>query len=108
VVVDTELEIWELYGNLGWPARYLWGLDGHRFEYHYGEGGYAETERAIQELLGIDEPMLAPLRPGDEPGALLAVQSEDVEGPYSGPYEAGAVWAVLDGQGTITANGRAI
>ncbi|HEY2160098.1 MAG TPA: redoxin domain-containing protein, partial [Solirubrobacteraceae bacterium] len=23
VVVDTELEIWELYGNLGWPARYL-------------------------------------------------------------------------------------
>src|SRR5581483_8166410 len=108
VVVDTELEIWGLYGNLGWPARYLWGLDGHLFEYHYGEGGYAETERAIQELLGIDEPVLPPIRGEDEPGALLAVQSDDVPGPYSGPYEAGAVWAVLDGSGTVIANDRAI
>jgi len=108
VVVDTELEIWGLYGNLGWPARYLWGLDGHLFEYHYGEGGYAETERAIQELLGIDEPVLPPIRGEDEPGALLAVQSDDVPGPYSGPYEAGAVWAVLDGSGTVSANGHTI
>jgi thiol-disulfide isomerase/thioredoxin len=108
VIVDTELEIWELYGNLGWPARYLWGVDGHLFEYHYGEGGYGETERAIQELLGIEEPLLPPLRPEDEPGALLAVQTDDVAGPYSGPYEAGAVWAVLDGRGTVHVNGRAI
>ena len=26
-------------------------------------------------------------------------------GPYSGPYEAGGVWAVLEGTGTILANG---
>jgi thiol-disulfide isomerase/thioredoxin len=106
VVVDVEFEIWNLYGNLGWPARYLWGLEGRLFEYHYGEGGYAETERAIQDLLGIEEPTLPALRPEDEPGALLAVQSDDVEGPYSGPYEAGAVWAVLDGNGEAHANGR--
>jgi hypothetical protein len=36
---------------------------------------------------------------------VLAPQSDDVEGPYSGPYEAGGVWAVLDGRGTVTANG---
>ena len=24
VVIDTELEVWDLYGNEGWPARYLW------------------------------------------------------------------------------------
>src|SRR3954466_2170874 len=24
VVVDNELEIWDYYGNQGWPARYLW------------------------------------------------------------------------------------
>jgi hypothetical protein len=108
VVVDVELEIWNLYGNLGWPARYLWGLEGRLFDYHYGEGGYAETERAIQELLGIEEPTLPALRPEDEPGALLAVQSDDVLGPYSGPYEAGAVWAVLDGNGEIHANGQQI
>ena len=32
-------------------------------------------------------------------------QTEDVEGLYSGPYDAGGVWAVLDGAGTATANG---
>jgi thiol-disulfide isomerase/thioredoxin len=108
VVVDVELELWQLYGNLGWPARYLWGTDGKLFEYHYGEGGYAETERAIQELLGIEEPIDPPVRPEDEAGALVAVQSDDVKGVYSGPYEAGAVWAVLEGRGEITANGRTI
>ena len=30
-----------------------------------------------------------PLRPEDAPDALLSPQSEDVEGPYNGPYEAG-------------------
>ena len=107
VVVDTELGIWEDYGNLGWPARYLFGQDGMLFEHHYGEGGYAETELAIQELLGIsDEPLLEPVRPEDRPEVLVEAQSEDVEGAYSGPYRAGAVWAVLDGSGTVTANGR--
>jgi hypothetical protein len=108
VVVDTELEIWEGYGNLGWPARYLFNEDGMLFEHHYGEGGYAETERAIQELLGIDEPLLEPVRPEDEPSAMIEAQSEDVEGEYSGPYRAGAVWAVLDGEGTITVNGSSL
>jgi AhpC/TSA family len=106
VVVDVEREIWGLYGNLGWPARYLFDERSRLFDYHYGEGGYEETERAVQQLLGVDEPLLAPLRPEDAPGALLAVQSDEVPGPYSGPYEAGGVWAVLDGEGSVTANGR--
>jgi hypothetical protein len=106
VVVDTELGIWEDYGNLGWPARYLFGQGGMLFEHHYGEGGYAETELAIQELLGIDEPLLDPVRAEDRPEAMLEAQSEDVAGEYSGPYRAGGVWAVLDGSGTVTANGH--
>jgi hypothetical protein len=105
VVVDTQLEVWEYYGNLGWPARYLFGPDLMLFEQHYGEGGYADTERAIQELLGIDEPLLEPVRPEDDPGALLEAPSADVGGSYSGPYRAGGVWAVLDGSGTVTVNG---
>ncbi len=108
VVVDSELAIWREYENLGWPARYLFGLDGMLFEYHYGEGAYDETERAIQQLLGVQRPTVQAMRPEDQPGAELAMQSEDIAGPYSGPYEAGAVWAVLDGDGTVTANGRAI
>jgi hypothetical protein len=107
VVVDVDFEIWQLYGNLGWPARYLFDQQGLLFEYHYGEGGYEDTERAVQELLGLaEQTVLPPLRPEDQPGALLAPQSDDVEGPYSGPYEAGAVWAVLDGSGIVVANGR--
>ena len=108
VAVDTNFEVWELYGNLGWPARYLFDRRGMLFHYHYGEGSYEETERAIQELLGLEEPLLDPLRPEEAPDALLEPQSDDVDGPYAGPYRAGAVWAVLDGQGSVTANGRTI
>jgi thiol-disulfide isomerase/thioredoxin len=105
VLVDSELELFTEYENLGWPARYLFNQDGRLFDYHYGEGAYDETERAICELLGLDDEPLAPLRPEDEPGALLVVQSDDVPGAFQGPYEAGAVWAVLEGSGTVTVNG---
>jgi hypothetical protein len=108
VVIDAELEIWNRYGNLGWPARYLFSQQGMLFDRHLGEGAYDETELAIQELLGVDQPLVEPHRPEDAPGAQLEPQSEDVEGPYSGPYTAGGVWAVLDGSGTITVDGRSL
>jgi AhpC/TSA family len=108
VVVDVGLEIWEEYGNLGWPGRYLFDQRGMLFEQHYGEGAYDETERAIQELLGVDQPLVEPQRPEDVPGARLEPQSEDVEGPYSGPYRAGGVWAVLDGEGWVEVDGRRV
>ena len=109
VVIDSQHEIWREYENRGWPARYLFGRQGTLFDYHYGEGAYADTEAAICELLGIalDEPV-ASGRPEDAPGARLALQSDDVAGPYSGPYEAGGVWAVLEGAGAVLANGRAV
>ncbi|HZU39880.1 MAG TPA: redoxin domain-containing protein [Solirubrobacteraceae bacterium] len=106
VAIDSELEVWRLYDNLGWPARYLFNQEGYLFDYHYGEGGYRETELAIQELLGIERPTLEPVRPEDEPGAALVPQSEDVAGPYSGPYRAGGVWAVLGGRGWVSAGGE--
>lgn len=107
VMIDSELEMWREYENLGWPARYLFGPDGMLFDYHYGEGAYQETELAIQELMQLEDPPapLAPLRPEDAPGATLAPQTEDREGLYEGPYEAGGVWAVLDGAGTLVVNG---
>ena len=106
VAIDSEHEVWREYDNLGWPARYLWNAEGRLFEYHYGEGGYADTELAIQELLGVTRDPVAPMRPEDKPGARLRPQSQDVEGPYSGPYEAGGVWAVLEGTGTVVVGGR--
>jgi thiol-disulfide isomerase/thioredoxin len=102
VLIDGELEVWQEYENAGWPARYLFDGRGRLFEYHYGEGAYAETERAIQELLGVParEPV-PPLRPEDVPDARVVPQTQDQEGAYSGRYEAGGAWAVLDGSGTV-------
>jgi thiol-disulfide isomerase/thioredoxin len=107
VLIDRELALWQEYENLGWPARYL--FDGHArlFEFHYGEGAYEETELAIQQLLGVEREPLAPFRPEDAPGAALAAQTQDRDGAYSGPYEAGGVWAVLDGAGTLTVSDSA-
>ncbi len=101
VLIDSELEVWQDYGNEGWPARYLFDGRARLCEYHYGEGGYEETELAIQELLGAEREPLAPLRPEDAPGTLLKPQTEDQPGAYCGPYEAGGVWAVIGGEGTL-------
>jgi thiol-disulfide isomerase/thioredoxin len=106
VVVDERLEIWDFYGNEGWPARYLWDQRGALYSMHYGEGAYAETEREIQALLGVERPLVEPLRPEDAEDLLLPAQTEDQPGAYSGPYEAGGAWAVLEGSGEVVANGR--
>jgi hypothetical protein len=106
VALDTELELWSVYDNEGWPARYLFDGRGILVHYHFGEGAYAETERAIQELLELDAEPLAPVRPEDDPEAMIAVPTPDQPGAYSGPYEAGEAWAVLSGTGTIVVNGE--
>jgi AhpC/TSA family len=104
VLIDSEFEVWKDYDNEGWPARYLFDGRARLFEYHYGEGAYAETELAIQQLLGVGREPLAPLRPEDAPGAALAAPTPEQPGAYTGHYEAGAVWAVLDGSGTARAS----
>lgn len=107
VVVDERLEIWDFYGNEGWPARYLWDAEGALYSLHYGEGAYHETEREIQALLGVERALVGPLRPEDAEDMLLPAQTADQPGAYSGPYEAGAAWAVFEGEGEVRANGRA-
>jgi hypothetical protein len=106
VVIDSELEIWDIYGNQGWPARYLWDTDHNLYSMHYGEGAYVETEREIQGLLGVERDPVPPLRAEDAEDALIAAPTPDRPGPYSGPYEAGAVWVVAEGAGVVRANGR--
>jgi hypothetical protein len=112
VLLDTNFAFWQEYENAGWPARYLWNGDGMLADYHYGEGAYAETELAIQTLLGVEREPLAPLRAEDAPGAQLVVPSEERrEEPWSGPYEAGGVWAVLEPRSgragaSVRVNGR--
>jgi len=108
VVLDGDYEVWDLYGTEGWPSRYLFDADLRLAHAHFGEGAYALTERAIQELLAVRRDVLAPLRPVDDPDAIVAVPSKDRPGVYCGPYEAGEVWAVLSGAGEIAVDGRCI
>ena len=87
VLIDSALEVWRLYGNKGWPGRYLFDGRGILRFIHYGEGEYAETELAVQDLLReldagteLPEPV-EPVRPEDAPGALLEPQTADVALP---------------------------
>lgn len=87
VALDPGFAVWRGYGNRGWPARYLFDANLVLRDVHYGEGGYLETELAIQDVLHglhpaaeLPEP-LAPLRPEDAPGTLLAPQTADIALP---------------------------
>ncbi len=108
VLIDNDLTLWSLYGNQGWPSRYLFNQENRLFEAHQGEGGYEETEDAIRELLGDDGDEVGLLRAEDDPEAMLVVPTADVEGAYSGPYAAGAVWGVFAGTGEVVSNGMAM
>ncbi len=51
IVLDNEYATWNAYGNRYWPRKYLIDIEGNIVYDHIGEGGYAETEKKIQELL---------------------------------------------------------
>jgi thiol-disulfide isomerase/thioredoxin len=55
VVIDNDFAIWRAFENRYWPALYLVDGDGRIRFHHFGEEAYEETERAIQQLLGVDE-----------------------------------------------------
>lgn len=106
VMLDPEFRLWRGYATPGWPSRYLIAPRLRLFEVHHGEGDYHGTERAIQELLGIDEPLTPLADPADDDDAPIVVPTADVEGPYAGPYAAGEVWVVVDRPGTVAVNGE--
>jgi thiol-disulfide isomerase/thioredoxin len=58
VVIDNEFAIWRSFGNHYWPAVYLVDMNGRVGFTHFGEEAYAETERAIQKLLGVEEDLV--------------------------------------------------
>ena len=51
VAQDNDYATWTAYGNQYWPANYLIDARGRVRLVHFGEGSYAETERAIRSLL---------------------------------------------------------
>ncbi len=52
VVLDSDYGTWNAYNNLYWPHEYLVDMAGYIVHDQVGEGNYAETEGAIQKVLG--------------------------------------------------------
>jgi thiol-disulfide isomerase/thioredoxin len=80
IAQDNDYKTWGAFHNRYWPAHYLIDKMGHLRMVHFGEGGYAETEEAIRELLGmtvmpIEEQVevLRPLTPETYLGTLRGI-----------------------------------
>lgn len=109
VGLDVEFRAWKQFDAPGWPSRYLFDQRLRLFEYHHGEGGYGDTERAIGELLGLEEVEPVPLvRPEDAPDTVLVEPTPEQPGPWSGPYGAGAVHVVVSGTGELRVDGSRV
>jgi thiol-disulfide isomerase/thioredoxin len=74
IVIDSNREIWKAFANRYWPTKYLLDQEGYLRYGHFGEGGYAECEQVIQELLREINPNVA------LPPIMEALREEDHAG----------------------------
>lgn len=79
VLLDSDFTNWTNYANRYWPRHYLVGAQRRIVHDHIGEGGYGETEAAIQREIHRVHPeaML--------PGVLEAIRPEDAAGAVCYP-----------------------
>lgn len=54
VALDNDYAIWSAFANRYWPALYFVDREGVIRDEHFGEGRYEESERVIQDLLGVE------------------------------------------------------
>jgi len=83
VAVDNDYAVWSAFENHYWPALYLADAQGRIRYHHFGEGNYAETELAVQQLLseagatGINTEVVSVVPEGVE----VAADWETLESP---------------------------
>jgi thiol-disulfide isomerase/thioredoxin len=51
IALDPNYAVWRAFSNRYWPAVYIADAQGRIRHHQFGEGGYAECERTIQQLL---------------------------------------------------------
>jgi thiol-disulfide isomerase/thioredoxin len=86
VALDSDYAIWDAFANQYWPALYFVDAEGAIRDHHFGEGRYEQSERVLQQLLGVDR------------------QYVSVEGHGA---EAAADWESLDSPETYIGHARA-
>jgi thiol-disulfide isomerase/thioredoxin len=86
VVLDDDFSSWKRYGVQAWPTEFLFDRGGRLVESSSGEGGYQETEAAIQRLLRAGNPQLRlapvmallPQDSYDKPGAVCYPKTDEI------------------------------
>ena len=58
VALDNDYGIWSAFDNNYWPALYFVDRDGVVRDEHFGEGRYEQSERVIQDLLGVERELV--------------------------------------------------
>ena len=51
IALDPDYAVWDAFANRYWPAAYFVDAEGRIRHHQFGEGGYDECERVIQQLL---------------------------------------------------------
>ena len=51
IALDSDYEVWRAFSNQYWPAVYIVDAEGRIRHHQFGEGGYDDCERGIQQLL---------------------------------------------------------
>ena len=69
VALDSDYAIWDAFSNRYWPALYFVDAEGAIRDHHFGEGRYEESERVLQQLLGIDREFVSVVGHGAEAAA---------------------------------------
>jgi len=59
VAVDSDYGVWTAFANHYWPALYFVDKEGVIRDHHFGEGRYEESERSLQELLGVQRELVS-------------------------------------------------
>jgi thiol-disulfide isomerase/thioredoxin len=80
VAIDSRYEVWQAFANHYWPAVYVADAEGHIRHHQFGEGGYEECERVLQQLLR---------EAGHEVG-------DDLVAPELTGFEVQADWSTLE------------
>jgi thiol-disulfide isomerase/thioredoxin len=59
VILDNDYAVWSAFANHYWPALYFIDEHGIIRDHHFGEGRYEQSERVIQQLLGIERELVS-------------------------------------------------
>ena len=51
IALDSDYAVWRAFSNRYWPAIYIADAEGRIRHHQFGEGGYDDCERGIQQLL---------------------------------------------------------